>query len=432
MTGRTLRRESLLVLMLGTAITAGGSRSAVGDDPKTLVRFCAMGDVPYADVEDKLLPRQISELPRNAEFVIHVGDIKSGATPCDEAVYNKVFGMLSQSVPPVFIVPGDNEWNDCADPAQGWKYWQKYFTRLDRRWQHRFPVFRQIEQKENFSFVQGGVLFIGLNIVGGRVHDPKEWKRRHADSLDWTRRNLRQFGPAASSLVIFGHAQPNQNHQDFFGPFTEDARKFGKPILYLHGDGHRWIHDRPFGAENILRVQVDQGGIAPPVQVTVTDHPTMPFGFDRRMSEDVAAAALSKLGARLRRDDAGRIIEVDLGERSTIDAELVHLVGLRAIEEINLHRTKITGVGLVHLKGLTTLKRAFFSDTAVDDEGVAYLKGLQNLNLVGLSGTRITDRGLKHLTGLKNLSSLFAIGTLITEAGVTRLREKLPKCDVSF
>ena len=50
---------------------------------------------------------------------------------------------------------------------------------------------------------------------------------------------------------------------------VKDAEQFEKPILYLHGDGHRWIHDRPGAAKNILRVQVDQGGIA---KITVTDH----------------------------------------------------------------------------------------------------------------------------------------------------------------
>jgi hypothetical protein len=58
--------------------------------------------------------------------------------------------------------------------------------------------------------------------------------------------------------------------------------RWDKPVLYLHGDGHRWIKDRPFGAENILRVQVDQGGIAPPLKVTVTTDTDEPFEFDRR------------------------------------------------------------------------------------------------------------------------------------------------------
>ncbi|MCA9016565.1 MAG: metallophosphoesterase, partial [Planctomycetaceae bacterium] len=221
-------------------------------------------------------------IPADAEFVVHLGDIKTGSTPCDEAVYKKVFGMLRQSKAPVFIIPGDNEWNDCTDPDQAWRLWERYFMRFDRRWQHALPVIRQWEHEENFSFVTGGVLFVGLNIVGGRVHDAAEWKRRHAADLDWVRRNLRRFGAEVNSLVILGHARPVQNHSDFFDPFTQDALKFQKPILYIHGDGHLWIYDRPFAARNILRVQVDQGGIAPPLKVTVTGDKTTPFQFDRR------------------------------------------------------------------------------------------------------------------------------------------------------
>jgi len=109
------------------------------------VVFYAMGDVPYAPGEDELLPRQIEEIPKDAAFVVHVGDIKTGSMPCDEVVYNKVFAMLAQAESPVFIIPGDNEWNDCGDPAQAWQYWKKYFMRFDRRWSHRLPVFRQLD-----------------------------------------------------------------------------------------------------------------------------------------------------------------------------------------------------------------------------------------------------------------------------------------------
>eukprot|EP00913_Durusdinium_trenchii_P022852 g21456.t1 len=182
-----------------------------------------MGDVPYAPKEDKLLPRQIAELPTSAEFVIHVGDIKQGVTPCDEAVYIKVAGMLARSKVPVFIIPGDNEWNDCVDPAQAWLHWKKHFMRFDRRWRHRLGVFRQLEREENFSFVRGKVLFIGLNLVGGQVQDAAEWKRRHAENLEWTQRNIKQFGAAVGSVVVFGHARPAPIHSDFFDKFAADA-----------------------------------------------------------------------------------------------------------------------------------------------------------------------------------------------------------------
>ncbi|MGB4709349.1 MAG: hypothetical protein WBH28_12845 [Fuerstiella sp.] len=247
------------------------------------VTFCAMGDVPYTDADDILLPIHIKGLPAEAEFTVHVGDIKGGATACDEAVYVKVAEMLSAAVAPVFVIPGDNEWNDCIDPDphQAWQYWEKHFIRFDRRWKHQLPVFRQLEREENFSFVKNNVLFVGLNIVGGRVHDAAEWKQRHTECLTWIRRNLSRFGSQVSSMVILGHAKPAAKHDDFFNPFQDDATQFKKPILYLHGDGHSWIHDHPFAAKNILRVQVDQGGKAQPVRITVTEHPAEPFVFER-------------------------------------------------------------------------------------------------------------------------------------------------------
>ncbi|MDA1015592.1 MAG: hypothetical protein O3A00_14210 [Planctomycetota bacterium] len=254
----------------------------LAEKPRALVTFYAMGDVPYAPAEDQLLPKQVAKIPSDAEFVVHVGDIKRGTTPCDEAVFQKVSGMLAKSKAPLFIIPGDNEWNDCKSPAEAWKYWETYFSRFDRRWPHRLRVFRQLEREENFSFVQGGVLFLGINLVGGRVHDAAEWKTRMAQGVEWLQRNLAQFGESASSVVVFGHANPGKNQKPFIDGFVEQAGKFKKPMLYLHGDGHKWIHDRPFAAKNILRVQVDQGGIAPPLKVTITDDPAEPFVFDRR------------------------------------------------------------------------------------------------------------------------------------------------------
>lgn len=280
---------SILISHPASQAAEPGRGDAVSGEPDRPVTFCAMGDVPYVPAEDVLLPRQIAELPPDIDFAVHVGDIKSGAAPCEESIYVKVSGMLSAAARPVFIIPGDNEWNDCVspEPDQAWQYWKKHMMRLDQRWQHDLPVFRQLNREENFSFVRGRVLFVGLNIVGGRVHDAAEWKQRHSLCLNWVRRNLIQFGEQVSSLVVFGHAKPAASHKDFFDSFSEVAEQFDKPILYLHGDGHRWIHDRPFAAQNILRVQVDQGGTAPPLRVTVTDHPTAPFVFDRRNGKSV-------------------------------------------------------------------------------------------------------------------------------------------------
>ena len=247
-----------------------------------VVTFYAMGDVPYTPEDDAILPKQIAALPSDAEFVVHLGDIKGGSTPCDEAVFIKVAGMLRKSAHRLFIVPGDNEWNDCKNPAPAWDYWEKYFMKFDRHWENMLLVARQEERRENFTFLHKGTLFIGINLVGGKVHDAEEWKTRHRQDADWIRKQVEKNGEESRCMVLFGHAQPATKHADFFAPFVEIAGKYGKPILYLHGDGHRWIRDNPFEAKNILRVQVDQGGIASPVKVIVGEDDESPFVFERR------------------------------------------------------------------------------------------------------------------------------------------------------
>ena len=280
---RILLATTLLALLsLGHGSCPGLSARATSVTKETPVIFYAMGDVPYVDAEDKLLPQQIAAIPPDAQFLVHLGDIKDGATPCDEVIYEKVAGMLAKSNVPTFVIPGDNEWNDCQKPEQGWKYWQKYFRRFDQRWKHDFQLSRSKQHDENFIFIHRQVLFVGLNLVGGRVHDPQEWKSRHRDNLNWTRAAILQHGKQVHAMVILGHANPQMNHDDFFKPFVQEALKFTKPILYLHGDGHRWIHDRPWEAKNILRVQVDQGGKAPPLKITIRNDPQNPFQFDRR------------------------------------------------------------------------------------------------------------------------------------------------------
>ncbi len=268
-----LRTFVLSLLLCGCGTTTG-----FADD----VTFYAMGDVPYSAAEDVSLPQQIAELPDDGLFLVHVGDIKPGSVPCDEAVYVKVSGMLKKSRTPTFIIPGDNEWNDCFDPRTSWGYWETSFGRFDENWKHELPVSRQPEREENFALMHDGVLFLGLNLVGGRVHDRAEWKERHAQCLAWTKANLTQHGNAAHAIVIFGHALPRPDHDDYFDGLNPLATELNKPFLYLHGDGHRWVRDTPFRAKNIQRVEVDQGGIAPPLKVTVTDDPEQPFVFDRR------------------------------------------------------------------------------------------------------------------------------------------------------
>ncbi len=247
--------------------------------------FSATGCGPYLAGEDKLLAAYVELVSGDgkSEFLVHLGDIFPGnVNPAPEAEYAKVAAILKQSKTPVFIVPGDNEWNDQNDPARGWKFWTKHFSDFERNFAKSPALARQKARPENFALVSKGVLVLGINLVGGRVHDAAEWKARHADNNDWVKEQLAQHGDKVRALVVFAQAEPNATHDSFFRPFAERIKAWGKPTLYLHADGHKWEVHKKWRADNLLRVQTDMIGRNPPVIVIVTDDADEPFRFERR------------------------------------------------------------------------------------------------------------------------------------------------------
>lgn len=225
--------------------------------------FSAIGDVPYSDAFADSLRINLIKFNKhhNSSFLIHLGDIKSGSTPCEETKYQLVADILMLSEVPVFIIPGDNEYNDCEDPKEAFALWNKYFYHFHENWEVPWETSYQLEQLENFTWVKNDVLYVGLNLVGGHVHDSSEWDIRLEQSANWIG-SLLEKDDTFKAMVVFGHANMN-NAPEKFELFTDKFRalaaNFKKPILYLHGDGHYWIKDRPWKEQNIQRVQVDAG-----------------------------------------------------------------------------------------------------------------------------------------------------------------------------
>jgi len=75
--------------------------------------FYAVGDAPYSVNQAIELTDQMANIPEDAEFVIHIGDIRSAddGFVCKRSEYEEVASTLSLSRAPVFLVVGDNEWN---------------------------------------------------------------------------------------------------------------------------------------------------------------------------------------------------------------------------------------------------------------------------------------------------------------------------------
>lgn len=304
-----LSRSTIAKLILLVSLMAISGCTKVPDisEPRpsgsALVTFAAMGDVPYGltakalAAEVVILNEQIAKLNQNLDFdfVVHVGDIKKGAPPCLPEIYKMVAGILRKSTHPVFIIPGDNEWNDCKNHEEAWELWETHFMRFDENWPNDFGIVRQNNRPENFSFLLNGILFIGINLVNGKVHDFEEWESRIEDDRQWLETQFRLHSKETNSAVLFAHANPGERKGDkfeykknAFRPLIEYLDKdtdadFPKPILLIHGDGHKWIKDHPFptSGDRITRIQVTQGGKEAPVKIEVTDNPKNPFRITR-------------------------------------------------------------------------------------------------------------------------------------------------------
>ncbi|MCP4808379.1 MAG: hypothetical protein GY884_23805 [Proteobacteria bacterium] len=237
------------------------------------VTVAVMGDVPYAEDEWATLDANIalSNGDPNVDLLVHVGDIRRGAD-CQESSYVGVAGALQTSTHPVWILVGDNEWNDCGreggpGPDVAWAWWQEHLAPLngDPAWR------RQEGRPENLAWTQDDVLVLGLMLPGGRKHDDAVWDALLDDAASWVRSEFAAH-PDARAVIITGHAKPEKRHQRVVEAMQESARAFGKPVRYIHGDGHDH-EDHPAwgGVPNLRRVMVERGGDEAPAWVTARD-----------------------------------------------------------------------------------------------------------------------------------------------------------------
>ncbi|MGI9551154.1 MAG: hypothetical protein ACR2MT_08135 [Aurantibacter sp.] len=298
----------ILLTILGFLLVVGFSCNSKNDDiPKDVIDptdtikpidttdntvkldtvvFSVIGDVPYDSEQRDGLIAMIQEhntKGTTSEFVVHVGDIKPGADPCDEAVYQDINGILKEFSTPTFMVLGDNEYNDCNDPPAALQLWNQYFLNFHQNWTFDQDISYQANRAENFAWVQDKVMFMGLNLVGSEVHDQDEWDTRLVDNGTFLRDFVAAHRDSSQALVIFGHANMIELGAGKFETFTDVMRSvaagFEKPVLYMQGDAHFWFLNRPYEEQNILRVQIEGGANA--VQVTVNPNLDQPFSFDR-------------------------------------------------------------------------------------------------------------------------------------------------------
>jgi hypothetical protein len=278
--------------------------SGMADQETRPLIFSSMGCGPYTGEDAAAIRHYISNenKTKTSAFLIHLGDINSGAMARQGKLTESYYSFISKLLTndnkiPTYIVPGDNEWNDRPDPDVGWTHWMKHLGSLENNFAVEWKTARQKIRPENFAFSRKGTLVIGINLVGGRVHDRKEWTRRFRENNDWIQAQFNAHRKVVDAAVVCCQANPigqgkgktnaKAGFEPFCNRFGELCAAFGKPVLFLHADGHKWIVDKPWKtALNITRVQLDRiNAKFPPVQITIDPKAKNPFSFDRRLEK---------------------------------------------------------------------------------------------------------------------------------------------------
>ncbi len=232
--------------------------------------FSAYGDIPYGSSDYPTLQQHITDHNRYSPsaFILHIGDILSGS--CDESKYADFANFMKGLAVPAYLVVGDNEYSDCDDPVAALAMWKKYFLTFGENFCGAPYTEHQSVRPENIAFTMNGVLFVGINLVGGSVHDQNEWDTRMQQDADWVSQQFQAKVSQVRAAVVFAQTGNRSAVTPFTTLFRAAAAAFTKPVLYIHGDLHSYKLDQPWPEQNITRLEVPKGNAESPLEVTVT------------------------------------------------------------------------------------------------------------------------------------------------------------------
>src|SRR5262245_10495485 len=131
---------------------------------------------------------------------------------------------------------------------------------------------------------------------------------------------------------------------------------------------------------------------------------------------------IAKLGGRIERDGAGRIVAVNLRGSWINDAEMIDLARLPDLERLDLSHTRISDEGMLNLKPAPKIKelKLFYSEW-ITDQGMTAIKQWKHLKRLDLRGTRISDGALEIVSHMPGLEALDIAHTEVTDLGLENL-----------
>jgi hypothetical protein len=336
--GSTVMSGLAAMMLLGSIVPAAKAH----DESSEKFTVALWGDMPYSDADTAKLPRLIDDINKaRVSFSVFDGDIKSGSSRCDNAVYTTAIARFNSFKAPAIYIPGDNEWTDCHRTNNGGfnnlerlDYVRQTMANKPNSFGKRtLPLERQGQlgkiYAENVRWRKGNVVFLGLNVPGSnnnKINSPTECTNKSArtqadcaaDNAEYIARDaaniafLRQtFAQAKASkakgLMVIIQADPTFDLPEtetideraiagapggsadgftaFLKALAEETGKFDGQVALVHGDVHFFKVDKPLFKQsdllkNFTRVQTFGSPNVHWVKVTVDPNSRNVFQFE--------------------------------------------------------------------------------------------------------------------------------------------------------
>lgn len=274
---------------------SGGIEGEDDQDSDSPYTLAVIGDTPYGPIKLAEFPGLTDKINADpaVRLVAHLGDIKAGKNSlCTNEYFSMIRGLFDRFDDPFAYTPGDNEWTDCHSSKGNGSYTpterlqqvrEDFFPTAGRTLGvHTMRVTTQADDPANADYVENTlwrkarVTFAMLNITGSN-NDLAAWGPLPADagnfasqSAEYTARAQansawleKTFATAermhAVGIVLMFQADmwdPAEPTLTGFDALVQQigalATEFGKPVLLLEGDSHKFKVDNPYSSASPL------------------------------------------------------------------------------------------------------------------------------------------------------------------------------------
>jgi hypothetical protein len=271
-----------------------GEDDVDSDSPYTMA---VIGDTPYGPVKLAEFPSLVALINADpaVRLVAHVGDIKAGSSsPCTDEYFAMIRGLFNGFDDPFAYTPGDNEWTDCHvalknnglyTPTERLQKVRELFFDVPGRTLgvHSMHVVTQGDDPANSAYIENTlwkkarVVFAELNIPGSNndlapwgtplpadagnyQSQSDEYATRARANTAWLEKTFETATRTHAAGVVLLYqadmwdpAEPVLAGYDALvqqiGTLTQ---RFGKPVLLIDGDSHKFKVDNPYSTSSPL------------------------------------------------------------------------------------------------------------------------------------------------------------------------------------